>query len=278
MLLPATERERYDFAIENGHAAPKQTSIRISKTLTIVTIVVDGEPEHNQTTDPIVLDSLRIRPYPAFMIVKQFRTGGDRNFGYLVVDEDEKKAAAIDPSYNPEMIVQFARENGYEILYVLNTHGHSDHSNGNQQMRKLTGRTALQFGGVDPETGVRLGDNSKLPLGNLEIQIIHTPGHTEDSMCILVSDALFTGDTLFVGKVGGTDLGRQAKEEYDSLHKLLSLSGRTRVFPGHDCGTSSESTIDDEKRANPFLLQPDFDSFVHLKQTWTEYKREHGIA
>ena len=213
------------------------------------------------------------------MFVKQFRMGGDRNFGYLVADEKTQMAAVVDPSFSPETIVEFARENGYEILYVFNTHDHYDHSNGNSDMETLTRRSPLLFGSTDLGSGIAVTQGARFPLGDLEIEALHTPGHTEDSICILVGDALFSGDTLFVGKVGGTDLDESARSEYDSLHqKLLTLPDDTRVFPGHDYGTSPESTIGQERRTNPFLMQPDFEAFVHLKRNWLAYKAEHGIA
>jgi glyoxylase-like metal-dependent hydrolase (beta-lactamase superfamily II) len=213
------------------------------------------------------------------VFVKQFRTGGDRNFGYLVADQVEKKAAVIDPSYSPERIVGFARDSGYEIEYVFCTHDHFDHTNGNAVMEELTGREALLLGSVDPATGIAVEDNARFPLGGLEITILHTPGHTADAICILVEDAVFTGDTLFVGKVGGTDLGHGARAEYESLHqKLLRLPDSTRVYPGHDVGVAPESTIAHERGTNPFLLQADLEAFVDLKRNWAAYKKEHGIA
>jgi glyoxylase-like metal-dependent hydrolase (beta-lactamase superfamily II) len=213
------------------------------------------------------------------MFVKQFLTGGDRNFGYLVADEDSRKALIIDASYSPERIVQYARDQQYDIQYVFSTHGHYDHTNGNQVVKELTGQSALLFGDRDPGTGIRIEDGVRLPLGALEVTVLHTPGHTEDAICIYVGDAVFTGDTLFVGKVGGTDLGAGARAEYESLHqKLLVLPDDTRVFPGHDVGVAPESTIAHERATNPFLLQPDLDAFVHLKKNWQAYKTEHGIA
>ncbi len=213
------------------------------------------------------------------MLVEQFRMGGDRNLGYLVADERSRLAAVIDPSYSPERIADFARDQGYEIRYVFSTHDHHDHTNGNRTMYELTGVQALLFGDQDPETGIEIGDGAKLPLGDLEIVILHTPGHTGDAVCILIGDAVFTGDTLFVGKVGGTDFGDGARTEYVSLHKkLLSLPGETRVFPGHDVGVAPTSTIAHERETNPFLLQPDVEAFIDLKRNWQAYKREHGIA
>ena len=213
------------------------------------------------------------------MFVKQFRTGGDRNLGYLVADEQARLAAVIDPSYAPERIVQFAREQQYEIKYVFCTHDHFDHTNGNQTMAELVGKQALLFGDTDPDTGIPIEGGARLPLGALEIAILHTPGHTSDAICFHVGDAVFTGDTLFVGKVGGTDLGTGAQQEYESLHRgLLTLPDATRVFPGHDVGVAPESTIANERETNPFLLQPDFDAFVDLKRNWAAYKEEHGLA
>jgi glyoxylase-like metal-dependent hydrolase (beta-lactamase superfamily II) len=146
-------------------------------------------------------------------------------------------------------------------------------------MAALTGVEALQWQDEDPRTGKKVMDGATFPLGDLEIEILHTPGHTPDAICLYVGDAVFTGDTLFVGKVGGTDFGQGARAEYASLHeKLMALPEDTRVFPGHDYGTSAQSTIGAEKETNPFLVQPDFESFVDLKKNWDAYKREHGIA
>ncbi len=212
------------------------------------------------------------------MNLKQFRVGGDRNFGYLVADPETRKAAVIDPAYSPRSIVTFAREHDYEIEYVFNTHDHYDHTNGNDEIERMSGKRPLLYGRTDPQTGITVEDGARFPLGNLEIQILHTPGHTRSSICLYVGDAVFTGDTLFVGKVGGTGFGSDAKAEYHSLHeKLLALPDETRVFPGHDYGTAPQSTIGNERETNPFLIQPDFEAFVDLKKNWAAYKKEHGI-
>ena len=213
------------------------------------------------------------------MFVKQFLIGGDRNYAYLVADEATKRAVVIDPSYSPKTIVAFAGEQGYNIQYIFNTHDHYDHTNGNNKIKRLTGKTPLLLGDTDAETGITVTDGARFPLGELEVTIIHTPGHTADSICVHIGDAVFTGDTLFVGKVGGTDFGAQARTEYDSLHqKLMTLPDETRVFPGHNYGVAPESTIGHERQTNPFLLRPDFESFVDLKKNWTAYKQAHGIA
>ncbi|MFC2082177.1 hydroxyacylglutathione hydrolase family protein [Bacteroidota bacterium] len=212
------------------------------------------------------------------MIIKQFLTGGDRNFGYLIADEDSKEAAIIDPSYSPETICKFAQENNFAVKYIFNTHDHYDHTNGNSIAEKLTGVKPLVYGDREPGSNSKVGDGTHFPLGPLNIKIIHTPGHTDDSICIHIGDSVFTGDTLFVGKVGGTGFGDDAKQEYKSLHeKLMKLPGSTRVFPGHDVGIATASTIENERKTNPFLIHPDLDSFINLKKNWLEYKKEHGI-
>jgi glyoxylase-like metal-dependent hydrolase (beta-lactamase superfamily II) len=220
------------------------------------------------------------------VFVKQFRTGGDRNFGYLIADESSRQAVVIDPSYSPQEIVQFADERGYTIEYVFCTHNHFDHTNGNAVVAELTGKQALLYGDTEPKTGTQVMDNAQFPLGQLTVTVLHTPGHTPDAICLYVDSAaggrecaVFTGDTLFVGKVGGTDLGPGAEAEYHSLHdKLLQLPDETRVYPGHDVGVQPVSTVAHERATNPFLLQPDLAAFVHLKENWAAYKKEHGIA
>jgi len=212
-------------------------------------------------------------------IVRRFATGGDRNFGYLVADGETGRGALIDPSPSPDGPARAAKDEGIKILYVFATHGHADHTSGLSRAAKMSGAQVLSFGDRERETRRRIAHDVVLPLGNLEIKVLHTPGHTRDSICLLAGDALFSGDTLFVGKVGGTSLGSDAKAQYDSLHDvILILPDDVRVYPGHDYGTAPESTIGDEHRNNPFLIQPDYDAFADLKRNWAEYKRTHGIT
>lgn len=210
------------------------------------------------------------------MIFEQVKSGGDRNFSYLIADEKTKLGAIVDPGYEPERVIEIARKHFLKIIYLFNTHSHYDHTAGNDYVLKATSARLVGYGLKEPAIKVR--DQDILKLGEIELKIIHTPGHTEDSICILAGDKLITGDTLFVGKVGGTGYGDDARKEYDSLHKkLMSLPDNIEVYPGHDYGVSPKSTIGNERRTNPFLLQKNFDDFLHLKKTWLEYKRIHGI-
>jgi hydroxyacylglutathione hydrolase len=212
------------------------------------------------------------------MIIQQFRTGGDRNFGYLLAEKASREAMVIDASYAPEKIARYAEENRFTVRFVFSTHGHPDHTNGNGAMKRLCGVTPLLFGDTCSGSSVVVEDGAVFMLGGLEVRVIHTPGHTPDSICLYAGDAVFTGDTLFAGKTGGTCTDEQARQEYDSLHrKLMVLPPETRVFPGHDYGAVPVSSIGRELTSNPFLLAADFDDFLHLKQNWAAYKKAHGI-
>jgi len=212
------------------------------------------------------------------IIVKQFRTGGDRNFGYLVACQQKREALVIDASFDPDMIVTFAHDHGFVLRYLFSTHGHSDHTNGNEAFMQMTALEPLLYGSTCSRTGIEVIDGALFPLGLLNVCILYTPGHTSDSMCLHIDNALFTGDTLFTGKVGGTTTEEQAREEYNSLHqKIMNLPDNTTIYPGHDYGVTPTTSIMSERINNPFLQQETFKDFLFLKENWVSYKKSHGI-
>jgi glyoxylase-like metal-dependent hydrolase (beta-lactamase superfamily II) len=216
------------------------------------------------------------------MRIHRVLTGGDRNFGYVLADEETKQAALVDPSYDPDQLVRWAGAQGYTVRHILTTHDHGDHTNGNARAKELTAAQIVMHERSAGDADLHVADGDIVAIGSLSVKAIYTPGHNPSHVCYYVEDrgerAVFTGDTLFVGKVGGTDFGEGARLEHESLHqKLMKLPDETRVLPGHDVGVRPESTIGDERRTNPFIQQPDFDAFVHLKKNWAEYKREHSI-
>ena len=212
------------------------------------------------------------------MIFEQVRTGGDRNFGYYLADQPGGCSAVIDPSGRPELFFELNQRHGCELKYVICTHDHHDHTGGADEIARQSPALIVMHKLNGDRADLPVEDGEQLLFGSIKLQILHTPGHSEDSICVHCEDLLLTGDTLFVGKVGGTDLEKGAREEYDSLHKkLMTLPDETRIYPGHDYGTAPSSTIGGEKQTNPFLLCKTFEEFVDLKANWAEYKRKHGI-
>jgi hydroxyacylglutathione hydrolase len=211
------------------------------------------------------------------MIFEQIQTGGDRNYGYLIGCEEEKKCALVDPSPNPKPVIKRIEKLGLTPLYLINTHGHYDHTGGNKYCKqKYNLDIVLHENSSLADIGV--GDKETLELGSLMLFFIHTPGHTDDSICIRVENELITGDTLFVGKIGGTDSEYGAKVEFESLKRVMQLHDQIRVWPGHNYGVKPHSTIGEERKTNPFILRlHSFEDFMWLKNNWATYKAEHGI-
>ena len=213
------------------------------------------------------------------MIFEQLKIGGDRNFAYIIGDEETRLGAVVDPAYNQELIMAKVNEHGLAIKYILCTHSDYDHIGGNDIMQDKTNARVVAHEKVGPSIADQcVVDGDQIALGNLKLKIIYTPGHTEDCICILVKKKLITGDTLFIGKIGGSKSRKAAEDQYFSLHKkLMVLPEDTQVYPGHDVGVKPVSTIGEEKKNNPFILQKSFEDFLYLKEHWAEYKAKHGI-
>jgi len=211
------------------------------------------------------------------MIFEQIKTGGDRNFGYIIGCEKQNKCAVVDPSPDPMPVIKRIAELNLDVQYIINTHGHYDHTGGNDLFKnKFDIKLILHSSSPLAEIGVE--DKQIIELGSIYLSFIHTPGHTDDSICIRAEEEIVTGDTLFVGKIGGTYSENQARTEFDSLKRLMQLHNETRVWPGHDYGIKPSSTIGEERKNNPFILRLNsFDDFLWLKNNWASYKREHGI-
>jgi hydroxyacylglutathione hydrolase len=214
------------------------------------------------------------------LVFEQIRSGGDRNFGYLLGDRHAKVGVLIDPSFSPATFVARAREQGLTITHVLNTHGHADHTNGNQQAVLLTRARLAAHPEAASRPAVPLADGQVLPIGDLRLQCFHVPGHCDDHIALFEStyELLMTGDLIFVGKVGGTSSDSAAEVEWNSLQRLVhAVPDSATIWPGHDYGVRPSSTMALERATNPFLRCDSLDEFLRMKATWPVYKKEHGL-
>ncbi|MBE44614.1 MAG: Zn-dependent hydrolase [Thaumarchaeota archaeon] len=189
------------------------------------------------------------------MIVKQILVGSMANFTYIIIDEKSKLAAVVDPSWDLENVLNMLKINNLKLKYIINTHTHFDHVLGNEQLVTLTGAETIMHKNSQLDKNIIVNDNDVIKLGNLNIKVIYTPGHSKDGICLFVENKLFCGDTLFVGSCGRIDLpGGSTSELYDSLFDILiKLDDDIEIYPGHDYGNKPVSTIGDEKKNNPVL-------------------------
>ena len=200
------------------------------------------------------------------MILEQIATGGCQS--YLVGCGETSAAALIDPEISQiDHYLALAARGGLRIRYLIDTHTHADHFSATQQLaRQLAVPVVMSRASPAPFVDMRIGDGEMVVLGRLRLQVIHTPGHTSDSMCLQVEDRLFTGDTLLIGATGRTDLpSGDAEALYDSLfNRILRLDPALKVYPAHDYNGRTHSTIGQEIAENPRLQTRDRAAFVEM--------------
>lgn len=199
------------------------------------------------------------------MFFKQVKHMGD-NFSYVLADEATKEAAVVDPSFNADAIMKIVRDQNLKAKYIINTHDHPDHTLGNDEIRSALGAKIVAHQLSDIRKDVSVVDGDAIKLGKTVVKVIHTPGHSPDSICLLVDGKLLTGDTLFVGECGRTDLPDGNPESlYNSFFgKLMKLDDDVEVYPGHDYGPDPRSTIGVERKTNYVLEKRTLKEFVEF--------------
>ena len=211
-------------------------------------------------------------------VLKQFPIGPMQNFGYLIGDVSSKKALLIDPAWSPPELKKVAADAGFTIAAMAVTHAHFDHTNAVDTMLTLIDvpvyahpdEIAYAKSGVNivGDLGstvkpVASSGSEKIRLGETEIEFLHTPGHTPGSLCVRVGDHLITGDTLFIGGCGRSDLpGGNPSLLFRTLRSIAKLPPQLEVCPGHDYGQAPRRLLSEELKINPYLRMKDQDSFI----------------
>jgi hydroxyacylglutathione hydrolase len=203
-----------------------------------------------------------------FMYFKQIKYRGD-NFSYIIADEASGEAAVVDPSFNVDAIILILKDQNFSLKYIINTHGHADHTAGNEELKAAFQSKIVAHKLSHVNQDISIVDGDTIRLGAISIKVMHTPGHTPDSICLLIDGKLLTGDTLFVGECGRTDLpGGSVEDMYTSLlQKIAKLDDNIEVYPGHDYGPSPDSTIAKEKQTNYTLQNRTLKQFIQFMQT-----------
>lgn len=203
------------------------------------------------------------------MFLRQLFDKDSSTYSYLIADEDSKQAALIDPvDSQVDRDLGLVRELGFELAYVLETHVHADHVTGAGELRRRTSARSCASAAGAPCIDVKVRNGDTLPLGHLKIDVLGTPGHTDDSLSFLVDGHVFTGDALLVRGNGRTDFQNgDAAQLYDSITRVLfGLPDATVVLPGHDYKGLPSSTIGEEKVHNPRLAGKSREEFVTIME------------
>jgi hydroxyacylglutathione hydrolase len=195
------------------------------------------------------------------------------NLVYLLGDPGSREAAVVDPAWDVERILEIAERDGFRITDLLLTHAHPDHVNGVAELSRRTGaRVHLH---PSEAAWLRAGDlplvlseeERPVKIGTIPVSVLHTPGHSPGSRCFQIGDRLISGDTLFIGACGRTDLpGGSPEQLFRSLGRLKALDDSLSLCPGHRYGEREKSTLGEEKRENVFLRASSLGEFLRFFQ------------
>ena len=217
--------------------------------------------------------------------LKQLEIGPMGNYVYLIGDPETREAMIIDPAWDIPAILDVLDADDMKLVGALATHFHPDHIGGEMMGHLIPGVPDLleqrpvkihihreeapyvkSVLGMETSDFVKVDGETTVNVGRIPIRIIHTPGHTPGSICFLVDGKLVSGDTLFIGACGRVDLpGSSAEDLYYSLtQKLHALPDETVLFPGHNYGSESTSTMGEQKNQNPFIRFERIEDFLRM--------------
>ena len=208
---------------------------------------------------------------PSRLYLKQLELGPMQNFVYLIGDTHSREAAVVDPGWEVKQILSVVQQEGYQLTKAFVTHHHFDHVGGLKELlnavdvpiyvhRDDAAFLRLERGTIKPVEGGEI-----VTVGEVPVTLMHTPGHTPGSQCLLVNGHLLSGDTLFIRACGRWDLpGGDPALLHQSLMRLKALDETTVLCPGHNYAEEPTSTIAEEKQRNPFLQPANVQEFLRL--------------
>ncbi len=217
------------------------------------------------------------------LIIEQIEIGSMANFTYIVGSRSTREVVIVDPAWDIEGLIKHLEERDYTLTAALATHYHPDHVGGGMGGHNIAGVAELlehkpvkvyahkhEADGMKKVTAlsdsdlVKVDSGDILDVGNVQIEFLHTPGHTPGSQCFRVRNTLVSGDTLFIDGCGRVDLpGSNSEDMYHSLQKLKSLPDDTLLLPGHNYGQVPNATMAETKARNSYLS-------VQNLETWTQ--------
>ncbi len=216
---------------------------------------------------------------------KQVLAGPMENFVYLIGDPSTREAAVVDAAWDVGALLDLAHEDGYRVTHALVTHTHPDHVGGQFSGMDIEGIAALlerqpvkvvihkdeaeflkRFTGVSDSDLVKASGGDEVRVGEIDVKLVHTPGHTPGSQCFLVDGRLVSGDTLFIGSCGRVDLpGSDPEAMYRSLNETLRrMDDDVVLYPGHNYADRHFSTMGEQKRDNHFLRFDNVSDFLRI--------------
>ena len=218
------------------------------------------------------------------LIVEQIQIGPMANFTYIVGSHSTREVAVVDPAWDIDGLLNHLAKRDYTLTAALATHYHPDHIGGGMGGHSITGVTELlarnpvkvyahreEAGGVKRVTGisdsdmVKVDSGHKLSVGPVEIEFLHTPGHTPGSQCFRIKNTLVSGDTLFIDGCGRVDLpGSDTEQMYHSLQKLKALPDDTLLLPGHNYSNVPNATMGETKQVNAYLAVKDLPTWRQI--------------
>ncbi|MBD3646525.1 MAG: MBL fold metallo-hydrolase [Pseudomonadales bacterium] len=218
------------------------------------------------------------------LIIEQIEIGPMQNFTYIVGSRSTREVAIVDPAWDIKALMNMLEERDYKLTAALVTHYHPDHIGGSFSGHGIEGLSELheinpvkiythksEADGVKKVSGlsdndlVRVESGDTLKIGDIEVEFLHTPGHTPGSQCFRVKNTLVSGDTLFINGCGRVDLpGSDTTDMFHSLQKLIALPDDTILLPGHNYGSVPNATMGDTKQQNAYLRIPDLESWKNL--------------